>query len=219
MKLRIEYTPVFKAAAKNETRYSINGALLLRDGTTSHMVATDGRMLAVMPVKCEESEDAPHRMLVPPLFDESRVAEQRRCCECDCGECADGTTPVWATLENSGYWHTHYDDATVGALPKDGKFPDHESVIPNATDETVWACLNPQLLHKLADALNERGVYLGFNGDNKSIIVMGHDNTDGGFGVLMPMTAYAKPDELVKRWSERTSAHVELCKKATGASS
>jgi len=211
MKLRIEYTPVFKAAAKHETRYSINGALLLRDGTTSHMVATDGRILAVMPVQCEEYEAAPRRMMVPPLFDEDRVSKQSRCCECDCGECADGPTMVCATLEDSGYWHTHYDDATVGTLPKDGKFPDHEAVIPKATAETVWVCLNPRLLHTLADALNEHGVYVGFNGKNKAMLVMGQDE---GFGVLMPMTAYGEDEGFTKRWNERTEAHGELCKKA-----
>lgn len=116
------------AAARENSRYAMNGVLVEREGKKLSVVATDGRRLALAKGTCvpdESAADGRHEAIVPTralgmlqrLFDDAEQQVRVRI--------ADNTV-VFAT-----------DTAVLSSNLVEGNFPPYRDVIPQDTDTKV----------------------------------------------------------------------------------
>lgn len=154
------------AAARENSRYAINGVLLVRDGKKLEMVATDGRRLA----KCTTTTDAkgdPARCIVPSkaLSMLLKLADEPE-------------EPVHIAVTDARAVFAFGDDAsdaraTLSTSLVEGTFPPYEDVIPK--DQDIRVTFDRDILasavRRAALLTNEesRGVRLAFKGDAKAL--------------------------------------------------
>ncbi|RMH25146.1 MAG: DNA polymerase III subunit beta [Planctomycetota bacterium] len=154
------------AAARENSRYAINGVLLVRDGKKLEMVATDGRRLA----KCTTTIDAkgdPARCIVPSkaLSMLLRLAHEPE-------------EPVHIAVTENRAVFAFGDDAsdaraTLSTSLVEGTFPPYEDVIPK--DQDIRVTFDRDILasavRRAALLTNEesRGVRLAFKGEAKAL--------------------------------------------------
>ncbi|MBN2562378.1 MAG: DNA polymerase III subunit beta [Phycisphaerae bacterium] len=114
------------AAARENTRYAINGVLWEQKGKRLHLVATDGRRLAVSGAALEKpSEKEDLQAIVPtkPLVLLSRLHMD-----------ANEVLSVWIS---SNQVVMRSECATISSVLVEGHFPKYEDVIPRDQDKMI----------------------------------------------------------------------------------
>jgi hypothetical protein len=150
------------------------------------LVATDGRMLAVVPVEIETGDEGD--FLEVDTYKAALAAKLQY--------------KGKATIRPAG------DTVKVGPLeemtfrqePCDGRYPVIENLVPNKSDAKSSVLINPRMLWELCQAIGQgtwsakQTVELHFFGAGKPLLVT-TDAEDGGaspYGVIMPLVKVAK---------------------------
>ena len=132
--------PIHKAASKDAGRYSIHCVYLDPDPSNGRLVATNGRILAVIPCDAESNESG----IIPLEAMELACKGSKKTfpaghIEMGSAETVEVVSPTArSTFERP-----------------DVEFPNWRAVVPNPTDYPLSLTLNPFLLQKLAAALGQ----------------------------------------------------------------
>jgi len=183
------------AAARENSRYAINGVLLRRDGKKLEMVATDGRRLALSRATLANvgNADAPTSCIIPSkalsmlvklLNDEEETVEV-------------------AILDNKAVFDIGPDDqgvsrATLSTNLVEGAFPPYEDVIPK--DQDIKVRFNrdtvASAVKRAALLTNEesRGVRLAFTGGDKKLELSSRAPEMGEAEVTVELAGYEGGD-------------------------
>lgn len=167
------------AASQDETRFALNAPYL--DITEGHgtLVATDGRMLARMPVELEDGDTAGY-VPVAALAAARKVAKK--------GEQLAVRLNGQAIVSSAGQ------EATFARNAAEAQFPNWRQVIPKDEPKARIA-LNPELLLRLAKAIgSEERIVLEIMGETSPIRIralslsgVGAAGDRAPLGVLMPI--------------------------------
>ncbi len=156
------------AAARENSRYAINGVLMVRDGKKLEMVATDGRRLAKSAVTIATSGD-PAQCIIP-----SKALSMLQKLT------ADENEPVHIAITDNQAVFAFGDEPTDSRAVLttnlvEGTFPPYEDVIPRDLD--IKVTFNRDTLasavKRAALLTNEesRGVRMAFTGGDKSLML------------------------------------------------
>lgn len=175
------------AAARENSRYAINGVLLVRDGKKLEMVATDGRRLAKCTATTEAKSD-PARCIIPSkaLSMLLKLADEPE-------------EPVHVAVTDSRAVFAFGDDAAdaraiLSTSLVEGTFPPYEDVIPK--DQDIKVTFDRDVLasavRRAALLTNEesRGVRLAFKGSSKSLEISSRAPEMGEARIGVDLTAY-----------------------------
>jgi DNA polymerase-3 subunit beta len=179
------------AAARENSRYAINGVLLVREGKKLEMVATDGRRLA----KCTATTEAKGesaKCIVPSkaLSMLLKLADEPE-------------EPVHVAITDSRAVFAFGDDATDGRATLstslvEGTFPPYEDVIPK--DQDIRVTFDRDILasavRRAALLTNEesRGVRLAFKGAAKALELSSRAPEMGEARIAVDLSAYEGND-------------------------
>ncbi|TVQ60736.1 MAG: DNA polymerase III subunit beta [Phycisphaerales bacterium] len=179
------------AAARENSRYAINGVLLVRDGKKLEMVATDGRRLA----KCSATTDAksdPARCIIPSkaLSMLLKLADEPE-------------EPVHVAITDTRAVFAFGDDATdaratLSTSLVEGTFPPYEDVIPK--DQDIKVTFDRDVLasavRRAALLTNEesRGVRLAFKGETKALELSSRAPEMGEARIAVDLAGYDGDD-------------------------
>jgi DNA polymerase-3 subunit beta len=173
------------AAAKESTRYAIDGLLWEKTGDVLRIVATDGRRLASArgPIK---SSSADGRVIVPSkavsLF--ARVSQ-------------DSDEPVGVKfLSNQVLLKTP--KATISSVLVEGHFPKYEDVIPTDCDKTIEANV-PSLLSAVRRAAvltseDSKAIRMGFS--KEGLLLTGRSPEQGEASIRVALEYGHEPLEI-----------------------
>lgn len=175
------------AAARENSRYAINGVLMVREGKKLEMVATDGRRLAKSTVTI--SGDGEGAQCIIPSKALSMIQKLT----------ADENEPVHiAITENQAVFAFGDEPADSRAVLTtnlvEGTFPPYEDVIPRDLD--IKVTFNRDTLasavKRAALLTNEesRGVRLVFTGDNKSLELSSRAPEMGEANITVDLASY-----------------------------
>ncbi len=119
------------AISADETRYVLNGALVIIKNKEIKMIATDGRRLAIIQKPIEVDKNVNLEVIVPTkaLHEINRNIQQ------------EGKVDI-IELGNQIVFHT--DDITIISRLIEGHFPNYDQVIPE--EETIEATINKERL-------------------------------------------------------------------------
>ncbi|MBO6512363.1 MAG: DNA polymerase III subunit beta [Phycisphaerales bacterium] len=179
------------AAARENSRYAINGVLLVRDGKKLDLIATDGRRLA----KCHATIDSkgdPAQCIIP-----SKALSMIQKLTADENEAVH-----IAVTDNQAVIVFGEDPtdarATLSSNLVEGTFPPYEDVIPK--DQDIKVSFNRDVLasavRRAALLTNEesRGVRLAFNGGEKSLELSSRAPEMGEATIQVELAAYDGDD-------------------------
>jgi hypothetical protein len=159
--------------AKEDRRYTMKSAVLMRGATGSFITATDGKVLSVLPVECS-AHNAP--VLLPPKALDAGAQDKT----CDLGKDQLKTTTTGKNHKTSLY-----------PLPKqEGKYPDFKELLPEDVSHCHAIILDATLLANLASAISPAGIVTLYvpASSTKPILVIGTDEArPTGFGLIMQM--------------------------------
>lgn len=176
-------------AAKESTRYAVQGVAMIQKGDAIYLAATDGRMLSMVRAYPEDGDDVASgigigRVYPPAAFAAARKAAKRK---------ADATV----TLNGAAYVQS--DGASTEFAKVDGTFPDALEAIPKG-QAVQTLCVNAEYLARLQKALGANGVEIRVHAIDNSgqvdpsvpltirpIYLDGQGTDDGSFGILMPI--------------------------------
>ena len=176
-------------AAKDPTRYAVQGVAIVQKGDATFLAATDGHSLSLVRGYPEDDDDMPAilgqgRIYPPAAFVAARRASKRK--------------PDAAVLLN-GSAYVHADGATTEFARVDGTFPDVLSVLPT-TKPVQTLHLNAEMLARLQKAMGANGVAIEVHALDtagqvdasvpltiRPLYLDGPGTDDGSFGVLMPI--------------------------------
>ena len=164
-------------AAKDPSRYAIQGvAVVHRDGG-AFLAATDGRALTLIRATLDDN-DKPDGVYPVAAFAAARKASKRK---------------PDATVGLNGSAAVEADGSRTEYAKVDGTFPDLQGVVPTGEPERVLR-LNADYLARIQRALGADGVEIRMHDDNRDrmplVIVPIYTQggtADGSFGVLMPI--------------------------------
>lgn len=169
-----------KAASQDATRSAICQPYLDVTNAKGSLVATDGRILACIPVEIETADDAG--------FVSDTVLKAAR--KASAGENA---TMTLAGQRASIAGSNEMPRANEGQLVE--RFPNWRQVVPAMPDAPAFVVsLDAKLLWQLAQAMGTTGVQLVFTDNSKPIHVIPAYTKDGPFacadarGVIMPIS-------------------------------
>ncbi len=179
------------AAARENSRYAINGVLLVREGKKLEMVATDGRRLAKCTTSTDEKGDSA-RCIVPSkalsmllkLADEPEEAVHMAITD---------SRAVFAFGDNPADAR-----ATLSTSLVEGTFPPYEDVIPK--DQDIRVTFDRDILasavRRAALLTNEesRGVRLAFNGEGKALELSSRAPEMGEARIAVELAGYEGDD-------------------------
>ena len=113
------------AITGEDTRYYLNGALVVLKGSQMTMVATDGHRLALVNVARDEAASAEKRAIIPKktLTELSRLL-------------VEGDEPVLYELGENHQFFTVGSRLLISRI-NEGQFPAYERVIPKGNDKTI----------------------------------------------------------------------------------
>jgi DNA polymerase III sliding clamp (beta) subunit (PCNA family) len=161
------------AASKDKTRYSITAPWLDIDENGAKVIATDGRIMAVVPVQVNETDKSCH------LSIDALKASRK-------GRLASGEIDTSGEMQQV---------TGGGAFPREdlGNAPNWRQVMPEEKAPVFTVALNPALLARLAEAMGTDAVKLEFTSETSPIRVTptsGGNGTSvaepGAVGVIMP---------------------------------
>ena len=164
-------------AAKEATRYAIQGvAVVHRDGG-AFLAATNGRALTLIRATLDDT-DKPDGVYPVAAFAAARKASKRK---------------PDATVGLNGSAAVEAEGARTEYAKVDGTFPDLQGVVPTGEPERVLR-LNADYLARIQKALGANAVEIRMHDDNRDrmplvIVPIYTDGgtDDGSFGVLMPI--------------------------------
>ena len=138
--------------------------------TKRHAMATNGSILAVVPVACE-SDDMPGLMTADALKAGRKLTPAR-------------IGPVEISLNGSQQLR----DGTKIPRPSNVKQPRIFHLLRHAHKDRQYKIgLNATMLKTLADALGSEEVILDFGTQTSAILVTPKQSTDGAVGLIMPI--------------------------------
>lgn len=179
-------------AARESTRYAVQGVAIVENGDATYLAATDGRMLSLVRAYPEDGDDTAStlgngRVYPPAAFAAARRTKKRK----------KGPPDASVTLNGSAY--VQGDGASTEFARIDGTFPDALGVVPKAKAVHVLR-LNADMLARLQKALGANGVEIhvhavqpdgeadaSFPLTIRPVYTDGPGVADGSFGVLMPI--------------------------------
>ena len=155
-----------KAVTKDQMRESLQNIIILQD----QAIATDGYILAAVPVKMEDGDTAGllspdalklGRKVMPKGFDEIRIA-------------LDGSQKL--------------SDGTVLPRPE-GEQPQRlQSILEDAQKKRKFKFgINPTFLKELSEAIGADEVVLELSAPDKAILVRPFKDNNGEKGIIMPV--------------------------------
>ena len=176
-------------AAKDPSRYAVQGVAVVERGDATFLAATDGRCLSLVRAYPEDGDDMPSilgqgRIYPPAAFAAARKGAKRK---------ADASL----TLNGSACVQT--DGASTEYARVDGTFPDVLGAVPKGKPVQVLR-LNAEYLARLQKALGANGVAVelhellpsgevdpAFPFTVRPLYMDGPGTEDGSFGILMPI--------------------------------
>jgi len=175
------------AAARENSRYAINGVLMVRDGKKLEMVATDGRRLAKSAVTISGHGES-SQCIIP-----SKALSMLQKLASDANE------PVHVAITDNQAVFAFGDEpadsrAVLTTNLVEGTFPPYEDVIPRDLD--IKVTFNRDTLasavKRAALLTNEesRGVRLAFTGENKSLELSSRAPEMGEATINIDLAAY-----------------------------
>jgi len=189
MKLSKKYK-IEEAASKDSSRPSINHIEITTHNDKPVAVATDGRMLAIVPVEMAE-DDKPGMITVEALKRsrkfQKRVAS-RRSFRYRRNE-PDQIIPEDIKLSETDVVFPDRASLPRPAIGETRPYPDWTKVVPDGKEHTTFKIgLNPSLLYKLAKAMGagDGGVSILCKSPDEPMIVRAERDPDA-LGILMPM--------------------------------
>ncbi len=174
-------TNIAKVTDKTSSRYALQGvAVAEEEGGTGYAVATDGRVMAVVPIEhtgdriaCEATDYSPARDYALIPADVLRKPTSRRA----------NSVSLNGRVECNG---------RVGEYP-DGRFPRVSQAVPTMQDRLAVS-IDAKLLANLSEAINEPGnsvVTLLLSTEKTDCAAIGvlpsSETSVGSHGVLMPV--------------------------------
>jgi len=201
--LRPQFAAIAKAAARESTRYAINGVLVEEcdEGRTSRAVATDGHMMAIMEAPNEASEfppiftpETPNGQLssVIPLdkftgafkkAPRGRITKVKQILGCVAVQPSDKVTTIGSTdLEGKTVEVCNNPEAA---------FPPYQDLVPSSVPVFRFM-VNPVFLITLAEMAKgfagdyQPSVVLEFWSQTKPMLLRAHDGTGKFTGIVMP---------------------------------
>ena len=185
------------AAARENSRYAINGVLMVRDGKKLEMVATDGRRLALCrsSVPAGKNDGAPASCIIPSkaLGLIQKLADDPE---------ENITIAVTETQAVFAIGGSEADGdgarATLATSLVEGTFPPYEDVIPSDQDKkaTFEKTVLMSAVKRAALLTNEesRGVRLTFNGGSKQLQLASRAPEVGEATINVEMPSYDGDD-------------------------
>lgn len=137
-------------AAKESSRYAINGVAVLLHQSRPYLCATDGRMVSAIP--CElAADDKPHGVYPAAAFSEYRKRARK----------------LWAEMDVNGTARVRSPEGVAEFPAEDSRFPDAFEVIPKAAPKAHRITIDARRLAMLADAFGTDAVtlHLAMDGD------------------------------------------------------
>ena len=185
------------AAARENTRYAINGVLMKRDGKKLEMVATDGRRLALCrgTVPATKSEGPPASCIIP-----SKALTLLQKLADDANETITiAVTESQAVFAIGGSETTGEGArATLATSLVEGTFPPYEDVIPSDQDKkaTFDKAVLSSAVKRAALLTNEesRGVRLSFKGQAKQLELASRAPEVGEATITVELPSYDGED-------------------------
>lgn len=168
------------AAAKESTRYSIQGVAVVERNGGIYLAATDGHALTLVRAYPDDGDDMGqmHQRIYPaPAFAAARKAAKRR---------------PDAALTLNGAAYVDGADGSHSEFPKvDGTFPDVAQILPRSEPVAV-VCLDAEYLARIQRALGASGVEIRDHGKGMPLTIVpiylnGDGTDDGSIGLLMPI--------------------------------
>jgi len=184
------------AAARESSRYAINGVLLKREGSKLEMVATDGRRLALCRASCPGGEGEPVQCIIPS----KAMTMALRLIE-DSGEPVRFAVTGNQVLMSFG---AEDDDpegrAVLVSNLVEGAFPPYEDVIPKEQDikVTLDRDVFASAIRRAALLTNEesRGVRMKFVGADKRVELASRAPEVGEAEVNVDLAGYDGPQDI-----------------------
>jgi DNA polymerase-3 subunit beta len=196
------------AAAKENTRYAINGVLWERKGQTLKMVATDGRRLALMNAELLKTEGEDASAIVPTKA-MNVLAKVLR----------DDDTVAIRLESNQVLMKTRH--ATISSVLIEGYFPKYADVIPKDGDKKVEVSTHELLsaVRRAALLTNEdsKGIRLALT--DKAMVLSSSAPDQGEARITMPLDYTGEEMEIgfnpvflvdALRMVENDQIHLEL---------
>ena len=202
--LRPQFAAIARAAARESTRYAINGVLVEErdEGRTSRAVATDGHMMAIMEAPNEAGEfppifpsDTPNGRMasVIPLdkytgafkkAPRGRLTRVKPILACVAVQPSDKVTTLGSTdLEGKTVDVCNNPEAT---------FPPYQDLVPTSTPVFRYM-VNPDQLITLAEMAKgvatdyQPGVVLEFWSQTKPMVLRSQEDAAKFIGIVMPL--------------------------------
>ena len=179
--MKLPESQIELAASTEESRYTTPIKAVKLDVAGKRLMATDGRILAIVPAEVSEQD---HDGLIPvDALKEARKMDKA----------SKGITEIAVNGKftvNAGNRHAEFKLET-------GNFPNADAVIPKF-DGPPTITLDAELLLRLAKAIQTKGystnyaVALWVKDANSAILVKGEQ--DGAIGVLMPCRGKHTPN-------------------------
>lgn len=169
MRIKNKYQ-IEKAAATDPTRYVLTFVHIAEDG--KHLIATNGRILAMVPVEIEKSDDRGSAAIPGSVLVDARKKAKR--------------APESFVGLNGEFVHADSVRVPRPAAADVGAYVNYGKVIPKDPVIKHTVSLNPELLLELAKAIGgQKEVTLEFQdgGGHPAIIVRSAD----AFGLIMPV--------------------------------
>lgn len=163
------------ASTKSDTLVSIQHPWIPDEGTIldGKAVATDGKILAVVPVNTWSGEKGTriHRMAIKNGRSDAK-----------------GQTSIDLSLNRTTTRENITGD--VHALPEINRLPNVSPLLPDRTKTpALRIALDLRLLNRLAEAIGSEELILEFQGPKDAVCVSPFkgEGNDGAFGIIMPM--------------------------------
>ena len=167
-------------AAKESTRYAIQGVAVVERQGGIYLAATDGRALTLVRARPDDGDDMGqmHQRIYPAVaFAAARKAARRQ---------------PDASLTLNGAAFVDGADGSHSEFPRvDGTFPDVADILPKGVPATT-VCLDAEYLARIQRALGANGVEVRVHGNGVPLTIVplylnGEGTDDGSIGVLMPI--------------------------------
>ncbi|MCH8967684.1 MAG: DNA polymerase III subunit beta [Planctomycetes bacterium] len=184
--LRLVIDRTLFAAAKESTRYAIDGLLWNFKGDQLKVIATDGRRLALTNAPVQNSSGGQADAIVPAkaMHLISRVV--------------DDPEELFQVKLLSNQLLLRSPRVTVSSVLLEGHFPKYEDVIPQDCDRTVRVAAPAMLSAVRRSALltSEESKAIRLQFDDNKVVLTGRAPEQGQASVQLPLTYDAEPLEI-----------------------
>lgn len=169
-------TKIHLACAPVGQRYGMDFVMLRADVNPPRLEATDGRILAVVPVEFDDDEEATSA-LIPAA---------------DLAEVYKGRTSEARSLSSNGHVTLRRGPITLtsgGATSDTAPFPRTQAILDGSEEPAVTVRLDVSLLQRLAKAIGAEAVTLRIPANSERGCVTKPIKVEGdkGYGAIMPI--------------------------------